>query len=246
MYKITDQITDQITDETTDDTAAAPDPALQFTADAYHELVRTLRLILPPPPDGDPEALARRDRAAIARVAALVPAGAAEAELAVQFVAASEQWKDCLRLAQDAATPPDWARKCRAQALAMMRQANAALRLLLRLQARREKLEADNVTRDRAAWTEHCAIGLMAEALVTRDGSAIPAARPAGGPRSEEPPAPAAAPAPKPPSSEPVERAAPAPLAGGVIPWKKQPSRAAAAAGTAAYPPIVSRHDPQS
>src|SRR5579875_3779045 len=182
MYKITDQITDQITDETTDDTAAAPDPALQFTADAYHELVRTLRLILPPPPDGDPEALARRDRAAIARVAALVPAGAAEAELAVQFVAASEQWKDCLRLAQDAATPPDWARKCRAQALAMMRQANAALRLLLRLQARREKLEADNVTRDRAAWVEHCALGLMADALASPHPGPLP-----GGEGEEKP-----------------------------------------------------------
>src|SRR5579875_4167907 len=142
-----------------------PDLALQLPGDAYWHLVRTLRLALPPPPGDAPEEVIRRDRAAIAGVAALAPANAVEADLAAQYVAASEQWKDCLRLVQDPDMDPKWAAKCRAQALAMMRQANAALRLLLRLQARREKIEADNVTRDRAAWTEHCAIGLMVDAL---------------------------------------------------------------------------------
>src|SRR5579875_1153509 len=142
-----------------------PDLALQLPGDAYWHLIHTLRLALPPPPGDRPEDLLRRDHAAVARIAALAPGNAVEADLAAQFVAASEQWKDCLRLAQDPDMAPKWAAKCRAQALAMMRQANAALRLLLRLQARREKLEADNVTRDRAAWTEYCAIALMAEAL---------------------------------------------------------------------------------
>ncbi len=50
----------------------------------------------------------------------------------------------------------------------MMRQANSALRLLLRLQAARAKREADAAATDRAAWTEHCALGLMAEALAHR------------------------------------------------------------------------------
>jgi hypothetical protein len=68
-------------------------------ADAYYQLVRTLCLTLPPPPGvkPGPDDLARRDHAAIARIAALAPANAAEADLAAQFVAASEQWKDCLR-----------------------------------------------------------------------------------------------------------------------------------------------------
>ena len=148
--------------------SADPDPNLanQLPADAYYELVRTLRLTLPPlGEEAGTEDLVRRDRAAIARVAALAPASAAEAELAAQFVAASEQWKDCLRLAQDAATTPEWAAKCRAQANAMMRQANAALRLLLRLQQTRRKLEADQTTAERLAWNEHCAFGFMAEAL---------------------------------------------------------------------------------
>ena len=55
--------------------------------------------------------------------------------------------------------------KCRAQAKATMRQQQSSLRLLLRMQAARKKTEADSAACDRAAWTEHCAISLMAEAL---------------------------------------------------------------------------------
>ncbi len=152
------------------DLGVDPGLAFQLPADAYWQLIHTLRLILPPPPakagvTANPDDLARRDRAAIARIAALAPANAAEADVAAQFVAASEQWKDCLRLAQLPETTSEWAAKCRSQALAMMRQANGAVRLLLRMQATRRKIEADDATRDRVAWTEHCAIGLMAEAL---------------------------------------------------------------------------------
>ncbi len=50
----------------------------------------------------------------------------------------------------------------------MMRQAQSALRLLLRLQAARQKTEANSAANERAAWTEHCAIGLMAQALPLR------------------------------------------------------------------------------
>src|SRR5487761_370842 len=135
-----------------------PHLADRLPADAYWQLVRTLRLTLPPPPTDSPDDLARRDHAAIARIAA-------QAELAAQFVAASEQWKDCLKLARERAREPNVAAKCRAQALSMMRQANSALRLLLRMQELRAKREADSAACDRAAWTEHRAIVLMAEAL---------------------------------------------------------------------------------
>jgi hypothetical protein len=37
--------------------------------------------------------------------------------------------------------------------------------MLLRMQAARQKVEANPETHDRAAWTEHCALNLMAEAL---------------------------------------------------------------------------------
>ena len=160
----------------------------QIPANAYSHLIRTLRRALPPPPTDSAEDLLRRDHAAIARIAALAPANATGADLAAQFVAASEQWKDCLRLAQepetlpgpfvdtltsdgvpaksrDLAGRPDRAAKCRAQALSMMRQANTALRLLMAMQGARRRLEADGAACDRLAWTEHVATRLMAEAL---------------------------------------------------------------------------------
>src|SRR5690348_11270894 len=105
----------------------------QLPADAYYHLVRTLCLTLPPPLTDSPDALAQRNPAAITRIAALLPANAAEADLAALYVAASEQWKDCLRLAQEPETTPQWAAKCRAQANSMMRQAQSALRLLLKV-----------------------------------------------------------------------------------------------------------------
>ncbi len=56
--------------------------------------------LLPPPITDTPEDLARRDNAAIAQVASLLPANADEATLAAQYVAAHAQAVDCLRLAR--------------------------------------------------------------------------------------------------------------------------------------------------
>ena len=158
--------------------STAPIPlAAQLPADAYWHLIRTLRLTLPRPPGDSPDDLRKRDHAAIACVAALAPGNAAEGKLAARFVLASEQSDDCLRLAQTPETTREWAAKCRAQALSMMRESNSALRLLLRLQEARRKLESDNVACDRAARAEHVAIALMAEALqqpeTSRDTAAI-------------------------------------------------------------------------
>ncbi len=171
----------------------------QLQADVYYQLIHMLLLTLPPPLTDSPEDLAQRDHAVIARIAALHPANAAEADLAVLHVAASEQWKEWLRLAQQPEMSLLGTLKCRAQANSMMRQAQSALRLLLRMQAARQKLEADSETRDRAAWTEHCAIGLMAQALSRQAPASI-----------AEPPSPASEPQPEP---EPVNEPRPAPLA---------------------------------
>ena len=48
----------------------------------------------------------------------------------------------------------------------MQRQSDRSRGLLQRLQAGRHKREADSAATDRAAWTEHCAIGMMAGAAV--------------------------------------------------------------------------------
>ncbi len=85
----------------------------------------------------------------------------------------------------------------------MMRQAQSALRLLLRMQAARQKLEADSEARDRAAWTAHCAITLMTEALSPQPEPTEIAEPPAPEPPASEPQ----------PEPKPVKQPQPAPLA---------------------------------
>jgi hypothetical protein len=69
----------------------------------------------------------------------------------------------------------------------MMRQARAARALLMRVQAERRKLERDSAASGPAAWTEHCALGLMAEALGRASPAPI-AAPPPAEPEPEPPP----------------------------------------------------------
>ncbi len=97
---------------------------------------------LPPPPDKTPEARTARERGAMDAVFTLNPENAFEARLAVRIVAMDAHAADCLRLAGLAADDPMEMRRCRAQAASMARQADAALRALLRIQATREKQEA--------------------------------------------------------------------------------------------------------
>ena len=80
-------------------------------------------------------------------------------------VAANAQAMECLRLARVYPGDPNFVLKCTAQSASMMRQARAARSLLLRVQAERRKREADGVALGKAAWVEHCAVGLMALAL---------------------------------------------------------------------------------
>ena len=161
--------------------AANPNLTLQLPRDIYYQIVHALRGALPPPVNDTQEDLVRRDNAAIAQVACLLPANADEVALAAQYVAANARALECLHLAHhhDAANP-SLALQCTAQAACMMRQARGARSLLLRVQAQRQKRELDPASLDRAAWIEHCAIGLMAHAL----------GRPPPAPTAEPPPPP--------------------------------------------------------
>ena len=168
------------------DTQSQPaDLTLQLPRDVYHVVVYTLRGLLPPPETDTPEAEARRDRAAIARVASMLPANGEEADLASRCVAHAAYAMDCLRLARGyRATDHAYFLKCTAQAASTERKAQSARSLLLRLQTERRKRQADNAAADQDAWTEHCAIGMMANAL----GDASPKARPEPSPpRIREP-----------------------------------------------------------
>jgi hypothetical protein len=140
------------------------DLTLQLPRDLYYQTVHTLAAALPPPVTDTPEDLARRDNAAIAEVASLLPANAEEVTLAAQYVAANAQAMECLRLARKYPGDPNFILKCTAQSASMMRQARSARSLLLRVQVTRQKREADGAATDKAGWIEYCAIGLMADA----------------------------------------------------------------------------------
>jgi len=160
--------------------SVSPDPGYLRTRAAYHHLIHTLGKSLPPPSPDTPEARYHRDQAAITQIAALCPANAAEAGLAAQFVAASEQAMDCLRLTHDLTTPATVTLKCNAQAALMMRQAQGAMRTLLQVQAARRKINADE-----AAWTEHMAGQTMADALTQLQPTATETAPPPLAPPAE-------------------------------------------------------------
>jgi hypothetical protein len=145
-----------------------PDLTLQLPRDMYYQLVHTLRDALPPPVTDSPEDVARRDNAAIATIASLLPANGDEANLAALYVAASAQALECQRLARAYASDTAFVLKIAARADSMMRQAKGFRALLLRVQAARQKRESDSESLGKAAWTEHCAIGLMADALGRR------------------------------------------------------------------------------
>jgi hypothetical protein len=136
----------------------------------YLQIVDTLRELLPDPTSNDPEHRAQQLEAAIAEVGSYSPVNAAEANLAARYIAFSAHADDCLRLACLKASKGDldWVAKCRAQANATARQASGQLNLLLRMQKERRKLEKDGHALNRAAWAEHCAIGMMTDALAGR------------------------------------------------------------------------------
>jgi hypothetical protein len=150
------------------------DLALTLPRDAFYEIMRVLRGALPPPETDEPAAWLRRDRAALAAVAGLQPETGAEGRMAAQFVAADAYALDCLRLAQVHRHRPDAARRCVAQAMSMMRESKSAWRLLMQAQAKRRALAQNEAAAGRAAWAEHGAGKMMAEAL-----AAAPEAPPA-------------------------------------------------------------------
>ncbi len=141
-----------------------PDPAIRLPTATYYQVLHTLRGYLPPPITDTPQDHTRRDDAAIAQVAAMLPVNADEAHLAAQCVGARAQATDCLRLARVHEADVTRSLQCTAQAARMMREANGSRTLLLRVQAERRRLEADSAAADTAAWTEHCVIGWMTQA----------------------------------------------------------------------------------
>lgn len=149
------------------DTSADPrsDLARLLPQDALQQILLILRSCLPPPRTDDQQALARRERAALAGVASLLPRNAVEGRLAAQFVAADAWAMDCLYLAGERQEEMEAAHQSRAQAIGMMREAKLALRTLLKLQAARRMVVADKAGAKRTAEMTRSVSGLMREGL---------------------------------------------------------------------------------
>ena len=159
--------------ENSHDVPAPPQPDWTYALprQALSAVILILRATLPPPLADTPAEWALRDRVAMAAVASLQPVTAAEGRLAAQFVAADAHASECLRLATERARQWEVSRRCRAQAMSMMRESRAALRLLLRLQAERRALAKDAAAAGAAEGAEHAAVSRMAEALVEAPAS---------------------------------------------------------------------------
>jgi hypothetical protein len=142
-----------------------PDPAIQLQRDVHCHAVATLRASLPPPLTDAPDDWLRRDRVALATLAAVVPASPAEVRLAALHVAAMAHAEDCYAHAARHTDDVKVVGQLRAQAASMGREARGYMGALLRMQAARVKREAKDTSRESAALTEHCVLGLMTQAL---------------------------------------------------------------------------------
>ena len=140
-------------------------PPIDLPAQAYRHLMHTLIALLPPPIEDTPEATLARNHAAIARIAALAPVNAEEAELAAQCIAARAQAEDLLRLIRVHANDINLVIRINAQYAAMIRASLSVHNRLLRQQQQRRKREATPGAADQDEWTRHIAAQTMLDEL---------------------------------------------------------------------------------
>ena len=146
-------------------------PAIDLSKHLYRQLVYTLTDLLPPPLDDTPEALRARNHAAIAKVAALLPVNANEADLAAQCIAARAQAEEMLRLLRVNAGDIGLVMRLNAQYGSMVRTSLSVLGRLMRVQAVRQKREAIDGAATEDAWALHVAERSM---LLVADPNAGP------------------------------------------------------------------------
>jgi hypothetical protein len=139
------------------ETLSPSQSALNLSPQLYYQLVQTLTGLLPPPLDDAPDAPRTRNLAAIAKVAALLPVNANEADLAAQCIAARAQAEDVMRLIRAHADNVALVIKLNAQYASMVRTSLSAQAGLLRVQAVRRKREAVEASASQDAWTQHIA-----------------------------------------------------------------------------------------
>jgi hypothetical protein len=158
-------------------TLPPPRPSLDLSSQLYFQLVYTLMGLLPPPIDDSPDALRARNCAAVAKVAALLPVGANEIDLAAQCIAARAQAEEMLRLVRQNADDIGLVMRLNAQYGSMVRTSLSVHGRLMRVQAVRQKREGIEGTATEDAWTLHVAERCMMM-VVDPDTGPLEAARP--------------------------------------------------------------------
>jgi hypothetical protein len=136
---------------------------------------------LPPPIDDTPAALRTRNLAAIAKVAALLPVNANEADLAAQCIAARGQADEMLGLIRQNADDIGLVMRLNAQYGSMVRTSLSVHARLMRVQALRQKREAIEGAANADAWALHVAERSMLR-VVNPKARPLEAARPAAAP----------------------------------------------------------------
>jgi hypothetical protein len=136
-------------------TFSPPHPAINLSPQLYYQLVYTLTDLLPPPLDDSPEALRARSHAAIAKVAAMLPVNANEADLAAQCIAARAQAEDVIRLIRENRHDIKLVTRLNAQYTSMMRTSLAVEKRLMQVQALRRKREVIEALARQDARTRH-------------------------------------------------------------------------------------------
>jgi len=160
------------------ETSSPPPQTVDLSTTLYYQLVYTLTDLLPPPLDGSPEALRARNLSAIAKVSALLPVNANEADLAAQCIAARAQAEDILRLLRQHAGDIQLVIRLNAQYSSMVRTSLSVHARLMRVQAVRQKREAIEGAANQDGWTQHIAEQSMLR-VVDADAARLAAAPPA-------------------------------------------------------------------
>ena len=139
------------------ETFSPPHPGIDLSTSVYYQLVYTLTDLLPPPLDDTQEAMRSRNHSAIAKVAALLPVNANEADLAAQCIAARAQAEDILRLLRQNAGDIGLVMRLNAQYGSMVRTSLSVHGRLMRVQALRQKRQAVEGAANEDAWAQHIA-----------------------------------------------------------------------------------------
>ncbi len=147
------------------ETLPPPDPTIDLPVALYDQLVQTFMALLPRRPGETPEALRARTLVAVAKVAALLPADANEADLAAHWILARAQADQMLLLLRQHAGDTGLAKRLKVEYQSTVKMALSVHTHLIQVQADRRKRASIPTAANEDAWARHTAEQYMLAAL---------------------------------------------------------------------------------